>query len=219
MGTNFRLEAKRMVLDVGCHLDDGVIEAIAAAGKEGRLVTFEHSGVNITVAADSDADLIVRDWWRATDGYIGKNVGPYPRAEMTPEELASDARIEDENEARRNAKRAGYLAELEAKRDRVEARMANAMPMVLADESAWSRAKEIAKNDAMWTDILSYAERWARLMQLELSEGKNLEDVWKPTFHEADLEGMSGTTCGLAAGQLVRCWVYGSELERLYFNR
>lgn len=105
MRTNFRLEANRMVLDVGCHVADGVMEAITVAGRKRRPFAFEHAGVRIAVAADSDADLILRDWWRATNGYIDKNVGPYPRAEMTPEELANDARIEDENEARRNAER------------------------------------------------------------------------------------------------------------------
>lgn len=58
-------------------------------------IQFEHSDVQVTVAPDSDPNLLARDWQRARDGYLGDTliVGPYPKVRLSEEERASDQAI------------------------------------------------------------------------------------------------------------------------------
>ena len=205
-------------LDVmpGSTIDHTVNEAIGLAISRQEALKFEFNGVTVTVEADSNPELILRDWRRALNGYTEKTVGPKSKAELSVEELANDARIEAENQARRDAESARYQAEAKAHRDRVEARMANVPAMEFSDEAAWLTAKAANENDPYGAGILSYAERWARMMQLELSEGKTLDEVWDRTSHEADLEGMSGFSQSMATHLLTQTWVHGAELRRLH---
>ncbi len=67
-------------------------------------VSFEFSGVIVTVEQDSDLRLILRDWYRALDGYISR-VDAHPTAILSLEELASDQLIREEKAQRRARKR------------------------------------------------------------------------------------------------------------------
>ncbi len=183
-------------------------------------VKFTFNGVALVVMPDSNVELLLRDWLRGANGYLGEEpvVGPYPKDTLSEEELANDARIEAENQARRDAESARYQAEAKAHRDRVEARMANAPAMEFSGEegqAAWQQWWD-ANKDGYGIGIMHYAERWARMMQLELAEGKTLDEIWASTSHEADLEGMSGFTQGAATHMLTVCWVHGAELRRLH---
>lgn len=179
-------------------------------------MTFDFNGVKVTVKADSDPELIYRDWSRALNGYIDKSVGPYPSPVLTDEEKESDARIEAENERKRQERQAEYAAKAKAHRERVEARMVNAPEMEFADKTRWDEALPQTAESLYGTSIATYAERWARMMQLELSEGKELTEVWIETSHEADLEGMTGYSQGVATHLLTETWVHGAELRRLH---
>ena len=78
-------------------ITETIREAIdLSAKKNNRPIKFEFNYVLITVRGDSDPNLIYRDYWRAFNGYIDKNIGPYPNPELTDEEKANDARIEAE---------------------------------------------------------------------------------------------------------------------------
>ena len=187
------------------------------------IVSFEFNGVTVKVSGTSNLNHLQRDWERGLNGYLGENpvVGPHPKPELSAEELANDARIEAENQARRETEKARYQAEAKAHHDRVEARMANAPKMKFAglkgrvDWRKWLKANK----DSYGIGIMHYAERWARMMQLEMSEGKSLEEIWSSTSHEADLEGMSGFTQSAATHMLTICWVHGAELRRLHNAR
>ena len=64
----------------GSYIDTAIKEAIelAATVEHGPTFTFDFNDVVVTVAGDSDASLIEREWWRALYGLIEKRVGPYP---------------------------------------------------------------------------------------------------------------------------------------------
>ncbi len=83
------------ILNVKCGSDinDVIREAIHLAGESNTLISFEFNGVKFTVLADSDPDLIYRDWDRARKRYIDPVVGPSPRPVLTDEEKVSDAHI------------------------------------------------------------------------------------------------------------------------------
>ena len=135
---------------------------------------------------------------------------------LTDEEKENDARVEAENEQRRQQWQSEYQAEAEAHRNRVEARMANAPAMEFSNKDAWDEATPQIAQSMYGASIATYAERWARLMQLELSKGKSLDEIWSSTSHEADLEGMSGHSQGIATHLLTETWVYGAELRKLH---
>lgn len=62
--------------------------------------------------------------------------------------------------------------------------------------------------------MVTYAERWARLMQKEMADGKKLEEVADATSSEADLEGITGFMYGCAVSALASGWKYGDQLRR-----
>ncbi len=208
-----RNEVNAMVLEVraGEHFDSALEKAIKMSGKYSFAVRFDFNGVKVTVYRDSDPDLIKRDWSRARSGYI-KRVGPYPKPVLTEEELASDAVIKAENDCRYEEAQARYREKERIKREAVEARMVNAPEMEFRNWILWRSLKN-ANKDWYGGGIMIYAERWSRLMQLEMAQGKDLKDVAGATSYEADLEGMSGASQSMAASALVNCWKYGEQLR------
>lgn len=197
----------------GADITATIAEAIALSAKKKRQIVFKFNGVTVTVRSDSDPALIRRNWSRALSGYIDKNVGPYPNPVLTDEEKANDARIEAENERKRQERQAQYEAEARTKHEAVEARLANAPEMELADGKAWQEFRD-KNRDFYGAGVVVYAERWARLMQLEMAGGKSLEDVAEATSYEADIDGITGFMYGCAVSILAHCWKYGERLRR-----
>lgn len=198
----------------GSNITDTIAEAIAlSADEDNRPIVFEFNDVTVAVRSDSDPELIYRDWSRALSGYIVKIVGPNPNPVLTDEEKANDARIEAENDRKRQERQAQYEAEVRAKREAVEARLANAPEMELADEKAWQEFKD-KNQDFYGAGVVIYAERWARLMQLEMASGENLEDVAEATSYEADIDGITYFMYGCAVSALAYCCKYGERLRR-----
>lgn len=196
----------------GADIMSTIAEAIALSAEENdKVITFEFNYVTVSVRSDSNPGLIHRDWSRSLNGYIGKSVGPNPNPVLTDEEKESDALIEEKNERRRQKGHAKYEAKAKAKQEAVKAKLINAPGIELADEAGWQKFKEVnGDNDV----VVTYAERWARLMQLEMSNGKNLEDVVDATHQEADLGDITGPMYGSAVSILSQCWKHGEQLRR-----
>lgn len=207
---------------IGSTINNVITEAIQIAqrqyvpdleDKKGALISFVFNGVRISVRANSHPELIERDWSRALSGYIDKTVGPYPKRVLSKKELASDARIEAENEIRRQKQQAEYRAKEESKRRGIEARLTNAPSIEVANEVIWQEFKDKNK-DPYDGAVVLYSERWARLMQVEIAEGRPLEEVAETTSHEADLEGITGFMYGAAVSTLAETWKHGEELRK-----
>ena len=192
---------------------DTIREMIGLAKKGNFTAKQELNGVTILVNGDSNADLIFRDQQRAQSGYVEGEVGPYPKAELTAEDKANDTRVEAKNERKRQKRQAEYEAKAKIHRDTVEAKLANAPGIELADEAGWQKFKDNNK-DGYGGAVVTYSERWTRLMQVEMASGKNLEDVADATSQEADLEGITGFMYGCAVSTLAACWKYGDQLRR-----
>ena len=192
---------------------DTIKEMIGLAKKGNFTAKQELNGVTVLVNGDSNADLIFRDQQRAQSGYIEGEVGPNPKAKLTAEDNANDARVEAENERKRQKRQAEYDKKARAHREKVEAKLVNAPAIELADEAGWQKSKEV-NSDGYGGAVMTYSERWARLMQVEMSNGKKLADVADATSQEADLEGITGFMYGCAVSQLASCWKHGDELRR-----
>lgn len=192
---------------------DTIREMIGLAKKGNFTAKQELNGATVLVNGDSNADLIFRDQQRAQSGYIKGDVGPYPNAKLTAEDKASDARIKAENERKWERQRAESEKKARAHREKVEAKLVNAPAIELADEAGWQKSKQV-NSDGYGGAVMTYSERWARLMQVEMANGKKLADVAEATSSEADLEGITGFMYGCAVSQLASCWKHGDELRR-----
>lgn len=197
----------------GANITSTIAEAIQRAADTLNHVAFEFNGVTVTVAPTSDPALILRDWTRALSGYIDKRVGPHPALTLADAERAHDAEVEASNEARRAASQAAYDLKAKAKEAATMARLAQVGPIELADADGWQKCKD-ANRDGYGGACVTYAEQWARLMQLEMAGGKALEDIADATSSEADTEGITGFMYGCAVSMLSKCWVHGETLRR-----
>jgi len=66
--------------------------------------------------------------------------------------------------------------------------------------------------------IIDYAEGWAKLMQVEMSNGKTIEDCVESTFLELRFLGkLTAEQLGFVIGILYRCWKHGGDLVDWYF--
>ncbi len=208
-------EEKDGVFEVspGAEINRTIQEAIELSRKEGVIIAFDFNGVLVKVQADSDPILIYRDWHRAMNGYIEKVVEPDPIAELSEAAKANDAEIEAQNEAARQKSQAAYDTKMKAKEEAVNAKLADTPAVEWADEAAWKAT--VAKNqDGYGGAVMTYADRWARLMQYEMSQGNPLADIADTASHEADIEGITGFMYGCAVSILAKCWKHGEELRR-----
>ena len=195
----------------GSNISDVILEAIQRANDGPFSFTFNN--VQVEVRADSDPDLIYRDWSRAMSGYIEKQVGPYPSRELSDAERAHDAEVEATNRARCDAAQAEYDRKQKAKEESAATKLAGVGPIELLSEPAWREC--VAKNqDGYGAAVVSYAERWARLMQAEMAAGAALPDIAERLSCEADIEGITGFMYGCAVSMLATMWKHGEALRR-----
>lgn len=198
----------------GSNIQPTIAEAIEMASALERSVSFEFNGVSITVEANSNAELIYRDWSRALNGYIDKNIGPYPKEVISERELARDVRVEAMNEQRRKERHAEYEVKAKSKREAFEAKMETAPEMEFSDLDGWAKFVENNSKDPYSRGVVVFAEHWARLMQKEMDNSIKLEDIADSTSHEADIDGITGFMYGCAVSVLAHCWKYGEQLRR-----
>lgn len=88
------------------------------------------------------------------------------------------------------------------------------------DEKAkknWKKTVEVNSHDGYGLAGVTYAARWAHLMENEINCGSKLKNIAEKTSHEADKEGVTGFMYGCAVSVLTQVWKYGEEL-RLWHN-
>lgn len=199
---------------VGADFTRTVLEALdASLVRGGKLIRFDFNGVKVRIKTDSELELIERDFRRATQGCIPKKIGPYPNAELSAEETARDQLIEARNKKRWDREYAKMQREAKSKRRRVEKMLAGSPDIEVLDSEAWSEYRR--KNDGKYGNaVIDFAVRWARLMQMELAAGKNLEEIAFETSHTANLEDITGFMYGQGVSVLCQYWVHEENLRR-----
>ena len=197
----------------GSNVHASIANAIELAKSSGDTVQMTFNGVIVTVEARSDKKLICRDWALAIEGCLDKQVGPFPKAVFDDAELVVFAGVRAVNEDRKNQ------LQVEAKGARIwttekcAAKLADAPLIELSDVAAWATAVE-KNSDPYGAGCIQYAERWARLMQVAMADGKQLADVAEQLSHDADAEGITGFMYGCAVNVLSHCWAHGDELRK-----
>lgn len=100
----------------------------------------------------------------------------------------------------------------------IEAELTDTPELEVKDEAAWQATKEECKGDWVNESIVTYAERWGRLMQIGMANGHSIADIADEMSHKADFDLMSGATHQQAARWLVLNWRHGAEFLH-WFNR
>lgn len=88
--------------------------------------------------------------------------------------------------------------------------------MTLRDPEGWKKACD-ANRDGYGGAVMTYAERWARLMESRMSKGEKLAECADECSHLADEEGITGFMYGCAVNTLSYVWQHGEAL-RLWHN-
>ena len=201
-----------LFVGVGCMINGAISEAVEIASETGQPLTFEFNGVHITAAADSSAELLLRDFHRAMQEHIARKIGPYPAAELTAEEVAHAREVDAANEAAQSRAAEEYRRIENVKREALLAAI-KGVTLELSDPVAWQEF--VSKNqDSYGAGCVDYAQGWGRLMQARMAEGKPLAEIAEETSSLADVQGITGFMYGCAVAMLAKCWKHGEELRR-----
>jgi hypothetical protein len=145
--------------------------------------------VTITVRDDSSPRLIFDEFLRALNGRLEGEVGPYPE----------DILVED--------------LSVPLLRADIELLLVDAPQVELIDEERWLAMKATnVDNCGYGQSMVAYAERWARLIQLRLTDGRKIDDVAGRASYEVDFDGIRPLVLRRAVIELSLHWKYGREL-------
>lgn len=76
----------------------------------------------------------------------------------------------------------------------------------------WSTFK-INNQDFYGKGVVDFSERWAELMENQISNGKLLHEIAKEAEKKADTDGITGFMYGSAVNALSQAWKHGDVLK------
>ncbi len=179
-------------ISCGKHLNDAVHEMVILANNHSEQVESEFNGNKIIVnPGDNVTDIIKKyddDCALRAEAYRNS-----PERKIEREKEAEKQRIKSE----------------ELKTFSVDA----PAKMTLSDADFWDKQVTV-NNDGYGSGVIRYAEKWACLMEGQISKGIALKDCAKKLSFIADTEGITGFMYGCAVSILAKAWIYGEELRR-----
>jgi len=203
---NFKLETF-----AGCTINSVIKEAYTIARQKNTTVEFIFNGCKVFVDKDTDKDLLLRDFLELWAYLDYKKIGPDCEQEYSPEILKALAdkkqHIAEKRDAEDKACEIERLNKLKSFQEKVGWETID-----LISPTIWEEGKSV-NSDGYGKGIYTYAECWAKLMQIEIKAGNKLEDIAEATSFEADLEGITGFMYGAAVSVLSKTWVYGKLLN------
>lgn len=81
-------------------------------------------------------------------------------------------------------------------------------------ESVYASVKNEMTQDGRNNAVISYAERWADMMEQRISNGASVSEAAAQTRYEANQEDLSWFMYGNAVRVLVNFWDHGEELHQ-----
>lgn len=91
--------------------------------------------------------------------------------------------------------------------------LAVAPPLKVTDQAMWDSWVQ-ANTDPYGAATMRFTERWGKLMQAQIRQGKQLDACADECCSVADSEGITGFMYGCAVSMLAQCWEYGEQLRR-----
>jgi hypothetical protein len=186
-------------------------KAKAISAKLGRIVKFDFNGIQCLVNAKTNIDWLYRDYLNAlTMKWV--TIGPNPRNRYSRKQLRPINRHFRKAHKLAAIRRREWEAKDAAEKLTFLQRTAG-VTLEITNQEAWDLGK--ANNqDGYGAAIYEYAEGWAKLMQVELSQGKRLEDIASPTSFQLGFLGITGFMYGAAVSVLSQCWKNGEALRK-----
>lgn len=192
---------------------------IMLAGKnlEGQLdfVEFDFNGVLCKVNKDTNLDWLNRDYMNSWT-MEWKEVGPdcveaYDPA--TQKEL--DKRKEAAEKKREKAVKK-QQEEDDAARTEVEEKVKDVKLLIWPEKlEEYNKYVETNSKDGYSRAVVDYAEQWAKLMQIEIANGRTqIKDIAEETQKPLSYLGITGFMYGAAVKALAHFWQFGDELRR-----
>lgn len=186
------MKTKTITPFIGDTISSACGAAVEIAIQENCNIEFEFNGQKLTASPESDPEQLEQSYSdeceRRRREYIAS-----PEYKAQQEDAASKERD-------RKAKVESILED-------------GPDEMTLADPEGWERAKE-ANSDPYGGAVITYAERWARLMEARIAKGERLEDVAEELSFLANEEGISGFMHGAAVATLSHVWIHGKLLRK-----
>ncbi len=176
---------------IGEHISDTAKRAILLA-QDGAEVDFSFNKIPLIVTATSTVGDVCAEYNRVCE--------ERSKAYRASPEYALRQREAEAREQERNAKLLGALALAPSR-------------MTLRDAAIWQSWVD-ANKDGYGGACVSYAERWARVMEGMMSQGATVAGCAKEASHLADFEGITGFMYGAAVSMLSQAWQHGEDLRR-----
>lgn len=179
--------------------------------EQNAIVEFEFNGVTCLVSKDTNLEWLYRDYanswtmdWKQVGSDCVKEYDKETKAELKKRKAIAEEKADEQNRQYK-IKEAKERAAFKEKTAHVK--------MEFKSKADWELG--LSKNkDAYGGCVYEYAEGWAKLMQVEMVEGKKLEDVAEKTSHEMGFLGITGFMYGAAVSVLSHCWLHGEKLRK-----
>lgn len=170
-------------------------EAVKMAQQELCNVEFEFNDQTLTATPETDPEALAKH-------YMDECKRRHTEYVASPEYKRQQEEYERKHRERENT---------------VNAILAGAPErMTLRDADAWNKSCNANKDDYGGA-VMTYAERWARLMEARMTKGERIADIADECSHLADMDGITGFMYGCAVSILSKVWIHGEAL-RLWHN-
>lgn len=180
------------------------------------VIMFEFNGIICYVTADSDPELVLRDYSRAIDDPEITEIGPNYKAALSAAEIARDQELQ--------AKRAAKIREEQHLSEKALLRATKRLDDILAKAPKFIpiNSPESYKATCVKCDsgAVCYAEKLMRITEFFLAAGSDFETAVNQANRLVDeVERTSGSIWGEAMQLACQFWTHGEELRTLWFAR
>lgn len=192
------------------HIETCIEEALLEVYLSREIIAFEFNGKIILLDKDSKKDLVLRDFYTSFD--IGwRVIGPEYDEEYSDELKKAIEEAKEEKRIKREKEDEEYRIKQDAKKDSFFKEIEGEEIDLIQSIDEYKQKNK----DPYGARCVSYAEEWARLMQVRMKD-KPLAEVYDKASHDADYDGITGFMYGMAVNILSKCWRHGEELRKLH---
>lgn len=208
------MEKLKLKTSAGNDFHDCAREAQEIAEIRNLICWFDFNGVKVEVNASTNLEWLFRDYLNSW--MMGwKKVGPDTVESYDNSTQLELNRKKKEREEKEAADQAAHDKKCQEQKKLIEEKL-NGVTLELSDSESWAAFTENNK-DPYGACCVEYAEKWGRLMQIELAKGVKVSDCADYTQNDLDYLGITGFMYGCAVQMLSQCWTHGEDL-RIWHN-
>lgn len=176
----------------GHHISIACEEAVKLARQDSCNVEFDFNDITLTATPDTNPETLASSY--------SQECKRRHEAYLASPEYKEACKRADEREREKKEKAAAALVGAPEE-------------MTLLGAEGWRKARE-ANSDGYGGAVMSYADRWARMMEARMARGEQLSEIADECSHIADLEGITGFQYGCAVSTLASVWIHGEALRQ-----